>query len=177
MRGDVKEVMTLEEGKNVLWWARQVQAPKGHSSGYLVSSVVSLGDNRVIHLVGPAVDNSILILAEVVWPSGPEDERLFPVGEGRGRSDSLVVVNIRHLTLWVSSVCPQCRPSPGIKHGNGAVILSCCHTTLQAVLSLRDLGQYGVHFQDLGVSVYYSKQKTFNITFSRFLTRLKASIY
>ena len=50
------------------------------------------------------MDNSILTLAEVVWPSGPEDERLFPVGEGHGRSDSLVIVNMRYLTPWVSSV-------------------------------------------------------------------------
>ena len=64
------------------------------------------------------MDNSILILAEVVWPSGPEDERLFPVGEGHGRDDSLVLGNMRHLILWF---CPQCRPSPGSGEGNGNV--------------------------------------------------------
>ena len=50
------------------------------------------------------MDNSIATQAEADWPFGPEKERLFPVGEGHGRSDSLVIVNMRYLTPWVSSV-------------------------------------------------------------------------
>ena len=42
-----------------------------------------------------------------------------------------VLGNMRHLTLWVTSVCPQFRLSPGSGQGNGTVFLSGYSTTVQ----------------------------------------------
>ena len=76
------------------------------------------------------MDNSIATQAEADWPFGPEKERLFPVGEGHGRNDSLVLGNMRQLTPRLSTVCPQFRPSPGSRKGNGVAFLSGYHTSV-----------------------------------------------
>ena len=46
------------------------------------------------------MDNAISTQTEDVWPSDPEDEKLFPVKEEDGRNDLLVLGNMRHLTPW-----------------------------------------------------------------------------
>jgi hypothetical protein len=43
--------------------------------------------------------------AEAVWPSGPEDEKLFfMMMRSMGERIHLVLGNRRHVILWVSSV-------------------------------------------------------------------------
>lgn len=51
-----------------------------------------------------------------------------------GEMTHLVLGNMGHLTLWLSSVCPQFRPGPGSRQGNGELLLRGYHTTTQAVL-------------------------------------------
>lgn len=71
------------------------------------------------------------------------------LGKRMGEMTHLVLGNMGCLTLWVSSVCLQFRPSPGSRQGNGELLFNGYHTTIQAVLSmrpclLRDLGWGGI---------------------------------
>ena len=97
----------------------------------------------------------------------------------KGEITHLDLGNVRHLALRVFSICPQYRPNPGIRQDNETVFLSGYHTTIQ-VKSCRCahifLGDHGGKLSGF-VSLFLSQQgQTFNITFSRFLIRLRASL-